>query len=110
MAHLVQFADHCRRHELAFPVDAEGRPFWRPSVRAADWRLAEGTGTVYSTTVVHRAGEEPYDVSLIELDEGVRLMSRVEGLAPGEVRIGMRVRVQWTGDDPPVPVFVRDDA
>ena len=35
-----------------------------------------------------------YDVSLIDLDEGVRMMSRVVGLPPTEVKIGMRVRAK----------------
>ncbi len=35
-----------------------------------------------------------YNVSLIELDEGVRMMSRVDGTPPAEVRIGMRVRAK----------------
>ena len=34
-----------------------------------------------------------YNVSLIDLDEGVRLMSRVT-CAPHDVRIGQRVRVR----------------
>lgn len=60
------------------------------------WVEPKGTGFVYSTTTVRRKPEAggDYDVSLIELDEGVRMMSRVEGLAPVEVKIGMRVRAK----------------
>jgi uncharacterized protein len=60
------------------------------------WTQPKGTGHVYSTTTVRRkpdAGGD-YDVSLIELDEGVRLMSTVIGLPPEEVKIGMRVRLK----------------
>lgn len=55
-----------------------------------------GTGTVYSVTTVRRKPEAGGDlnVSLIDLDEGVRLMSRVEGLAPEAVRIGQRVQAR----------------
>ncbi len=60
-----------------------------------------GRGTVYATTVVHRAGEQPYNVCLVELDEGVRIMSRVEGVAPADVAIGLRVQA-GDGDGPPV--------
>ena len=58
------------------------------------WVNASGLGTVYSTTVVRRRPEAGGDlnVALIELDEGVRMMSRVEDIPPDEVRIGMRVR------------------
>lgn len=60
------------------------------------WVEPKGTGVVYSTTTVRRkpdAGGD-YDVSLIDLDEGVRMMSRVEGIPPTEVKIGMRVRAK----------------
>ncbi len=63
---------------------------------ALDWTDPKGTGTVYSTSVVRRkpdAGGD-YNVALIDLDEGVRMMGRVEGVAPQAVRIGMRVRAR----------------
>ena len=60
------------------------------------WVEPKGTGVVYSTTTVRRKPEVggDYDVSLIDLDEGVRMMSRVEGMAPTDVKIGMRVRAK----------------
>jgi hypothetical protein len=60
------------------------------------WVEPRGTGTVYAVTTVRRKAEAggDYNVSLIELDEGVRLMSRVEGVASGDVRIGQRVRAR----------------
>jgi len=72
------------------------------------WQKPSGLGTVYSTTVVRRkpdAGGD-YNVALIDLAEGVRLMSRVEGIAPADVRIGMTVRAKIvTQDDGPLVVF-----
>jgi uncharacterized OB-fold protein len=60
-----------------------------------DWVEASGLGTVHSVTVVNqRSPAVPYNVALIDLDEGVRLMSRVEGLAAEDVRIGLRVRAR----------------
>jgi uncharacterized OB-fold protein len=55
-----------------------------------------GTGTVYAVTTVRRKAEAggDFNVSLIDLDEGVRLMSRVEGLPSTEVRIGQRVKAR----------------
>ncbi|WP_082498250.1 Zn-ribbon domain-containing OB-fold protein [Pseudorhodoferax sp. Leaf267] len=55
-----------------------------------------GTGTVYSTTTVRRKPEAGGDlnVALIDLDEGVRLMSRVEGVPTSDVRIGQRVKAR----------------
>jgi uncharacterized protein len=59
-----------------------------------------GSGTVYAVTTVRRKVEAggDYNVSLVDLDEGVRLMSRVDNLSPNDVKIGQRVkaRVQVT--------------
>ena len=49
-------------------------------------------GVVHATTVVRSRGEEPYNVCLVDLDDGVRVMGRVEGLAPQDVTIGLRVQ------------------
>ena len=60
------------------------------------WVQPKGTGIVYSNTTVRRkpdAGGD-YNVSLIDLDEGVRMMSRVSGIPPNDVKIGMRVNAK----------------
>lgn len=60
-----------------------------------EWVPASGLGTVYSTTVVRaRPPAASYNVALIDLAEGPRMMSRVEGLAPEAVTIGMAVRAR----------------
>jgi uncharacterized protein len=56
------------------------------------------SGVIYATTVVHRPDEDPYNVCLVDLDEGGRVMGRVEGIAPQDVTIGLRVQAR-TGDD-----------
>jgi uncharacterized protein len=73
-----------------------------------EWRVSKGLGTVYATTVVHQQKGEPYNVALIDIDEGFRMMSRVEAVAPTGVKIGMRVKFRVHhpgGDEPPYPVF-----
>ncbi len=61
-----------------------------------DWVKASGSGTVYSTTVVRRKPEAggDYNVALIDLAEGPRMMSRVVGVEPTAVKIGMKVRAR----------------
>ena len=69
---------------------------------------ASGRGTVYSTSVIRRRPERggDYNIALVDLDEGPRLMSRVEGLAPDKVAIGMKVRARIaTVGDAPLLVF-----
>jgi hypothetical protein len=55
-----------------------------------------GAGTVVAVTRLRRKAEAggDYHVCLVDLDEGVRLMSRVEGLAPEAVTVGLRVRAR----------------
>ncbi|MEM9059076.1 MAG: OB-fold domain-containing protein [Pseudomonadota bacterium] len=59
-----------------------------------EWVEAQGTGTVHSTTVNRRSPEKggTFNVALIDLDEGVRMLSRVVGMAPEDVSIGLKVR------------------
>jgi uncharacterized OB-fold protein len=61
-----------------------------------EWTAPSGRGSVYSTTVVRRkeADGGDYNVALIDLEEGPRLMSRVVTLAPADVRIGMAVKAR----------------
>lgn len=61
------------------------------------WIESAGEGTIYSYTVVHRApsgfdDDVPFAVALVDLDEGIRLMARLQTDAP---RIGMRVEVEF---------------
>jgi hypothetical protein len=77
------------------------------------WIRAAGTGTIYSYTVAHRAfgefaAQAPFTVALVDLDEGVRMMTRIVDARPGEVRIGARVRLEittLTSDGPALPCF-----
>lgn len=60
-----------------------------------EWVEASGMGTVYAVTVVYpRPPAEPYNVVLVDLDEHVRLMSRIDGVEPDAVTIGQRVRAR----------------
>jgi len=77
-----------------------------------EWRVSAGLGTVYATTVTHPRDGAPYNVALIDCDEGFRQMSRVEDIPPEAVKIGMRVKFRVHrpgGDEPAYPVFVPMD-
>jgi len=57
-----------------------------------EWFAPSGRGVVYSTSVVRtKPPAEPYNVALVDLEEGPRLTTRVVGVPPSEVRIGMPV-------------------
>ena len=110
------YLEHLERGELAsqFSPDA-GRAVFFPRVLCPftgsarlEWRVSSGRGSVYATTTVHPTEGAPYNVALIDCEEGFRLMSRVEDIPPQQVRIGMRVRmrVHRPGGEPPYPVFI----
>ena len=73
-----------------------------------EWVSSSGRGTVYSFTVVHQnvmpgfAQEVPYVFAIIELAEGVRLSTNIEGCAPADVHIGMPVVVVFEPISPEV--------
>jgi len=58
-----------------------------------EWREASGIAHVYSVTTVRpKPPAPPYAVALVDLLEGPRMMTHVAGIAPEDVRIGMKVR------------------
>jgi uncharacterized OB-fold protein len=56
-----------------------------------EWVPASGEAIVYATTVVYPRKKAPYNIAVIELAEGPRLMSRVVDVPPEDVKIGMKV-------------------
>ena len=111
---LAVFREHCAKGELAYQVTKDGKAVYYPRIVAPvtggklDWKVSKGLGTVYATTTVYPRKGDPYDVSLIDLDEGFRMMSRVEKIDPMKVKIGMRVKVRMipaTEKEPVYPVF-----
>lgn len=72
-----------------------------------EWVAPSGRGEVYAVTVVRQRPPQPnYNVVLVDLEEGPRMMSRVDGVPPDSVRIGMRVQASViTEDGQPLVVF-----
>lgn len=59
------------------------------------WIEASGLGMVYSVTLVHpKPPAAPYAVALIDLAEGPRMMSTVEGIPLTDIVIGLRVKAR----------------
>jgi uncharacterized protein len=78
-----------------------------------EWRAASGAGTVYAVSVQHRpahpklADRVPYAVALVDLAEGVRVMSEVVGVPADDVAVGAPVQVTWEplSDGRQLPLF-----
>ena len=81
---LNQFFFHPR---VAFPGTGE---------RDLEWVEASGNGIVHSTTCNRRLPEKggDFNLSLITLEEGPRMMARVEGVEPDKVDIGQKVKAR----------------
>ncbi len=105
----TRFWDATRERRLLLPwcVACE-RPFWYPREvcprclgDAIEWREASGAGEVHAVSVQHRPGPMrdpaagPYAVVLVELTEGVRIMTNIVGCAPDAVTVGMAVGLTW---------------
>ena len=110
-----------RQRQLVLPWCTHcGRPFWyprpvcptclRPDI---EWHEASGRGVVHAVSVMHRPGNPmmadrvPYAVALVDLEEGVRMMSNVEGVDPALVEVGQAVTVTWEplSDGRHLPLF-----
>lgn len=76
-----------------------------PHCRSLDWHAVPvaGTGTVFSFVVVHHpqvpAFDYPLPIAVVALDEGVRMVGQLVGVAPADVRIGMPVAAELTAVD-----------
>jgi uncharacterized OB-fold protein len=105
----VPYWEAARRHRLELPRCHACRKFWFPPSKSCPHCLSaefsfqpvSGRGKVYSFVTFHRvyhpafAGEVPYGVALVELEEGPRLLSNIVGIAPEAVACEMPVKVVY---------------
>jgi uncharacterized OB-fold protein len=101
------FWESCRNHAMALEQCVECKRFRYPPRplcphchgSEAEWKTISGNGTVYVALTMCRSygpaweADVPYNISMIELDEGVRVWSNVIGYPPEQIRIGDRVTV-----------------
>jgi uncharacterized OB-fold protein len=92
----------CNR--LSFPPRPLCRGCWSQDVA---WRELAGSGTLYSFTRVHvvpRAfiSDALYDIDIVDLDEGVRLMCRLVGVPSSFAADGRMDMVVLAYDDGPL--------
>jgi uncharacterized protein len=113
---MAPFFDAARRHELVIQrctgcgtLRFPARPICSRCLgREASWVPVSGCGSVFSYTVMHQAShpgfaaEVPYAVVVIELDEGVRLLSNLVDCPLPDVRIGLPVEVVFDDVTPEV--------
>lgn len=103
------FWSYCSQRELRFQR-CDGCGVWRflPRYMCAqcgspefNWAEASGRGALYTWTVVHQAmhpafaGDVPYVAAVVELEEGVRLATRLVGCKPDDLHLGKQVRLAF---------------
>lgn len=75
---------------------------------ALDWVDSPGRGVVHTFTIAHRAphpgfaNQLPFVIGIIQLEEGVRMMTNIVGCDPNSVRIDMPVKVTFEEVSPDV--------
>lgn len=99
------FWEGINKHELVFQRCKQCGTWLHPPRPACpscrsferEWTRSSGKGTVYSWVTYlespHPAFKAPFSVVLVELEEGVRLISNMVDVAPEEISIGMPVEV-----------------
>lgn len=117
-----EFYGWLRNHELRFQRCADcGRYRHVPrdlcpvcGSDAAEWARSTGKGTVFTWTTTYRAlhpafAEVPFTQVVVELAEGPRVISSVEGVGEDELHVGMPVEVVFDDvhDDLTLPRFRR---
>jgi uncharacterized OB-fold protein len=78
-----------------------------------EWDVSEGSGRVFSYTIVHHSVHPatnecvPYNVAVVQLDDcgGVLVTSNIVGCPNDEVRVGMPVRLVWEQGDPSLSLY-----
>lgn len=84
-----------------------------PHCRSLEFQAAplSGRGTLYSYAVLHHPRNPAFDypvlAALVDLDEGIRVVSNLVDVEPADVEIGMRLEATFApaADDRWVPVF-----
>jgi uncharacterized OB-fold protein len=107
------FWDGCRHHELRLQrctacgaVRHHPRPMCpQCNCFEYEWMRASGHGTLYTFTIVHGPtlpvfqAQAPYNVAVIQFDEGPFIVSNVVGCSREHLHIGMRVEVVFEDID-----------
>ncbi len=91
---LLQYCTECQRHQFyprlyCMQCDSD----------ALRWVEASGHGVIYSYAIIHQnkspefANDTPYNVAIVQLQEGPRMLSNIVDIGPGELGVDLPVTV-----------------
>jgi len=102
------FYQHCDRGELMFVECMScGSKFAVPKgvcgrcgSKNVKWRRSRGVGRLITYTVIHVPppqfkDQAPYVVGIVELREGFKLLSLIREVNPGDIHVGMELKVKF---------------
>lgn len=119
----AEFYQFCKNHELRFQR-CDDCLTWRHIPRDMcakcgslkwQWAQSSGKGTLFSWTTATQpmmsqfAESVPYSPAIVELEEGVRMVTWLVGVKPEELQLGMPLQVAFDDVTPEVtlPKFKR---
>ena len=103
------FWEACANHELVLQTCASCKAVRHPPRPVCPsclsweytWEPASGRARVWSWVVAHPpvlpafADRAPYNVAVVELDEGVRMLTNLQGVTNDEIHEGMQLELAW---------------
>jgi len=120
--HALPFWEATKEKKLVIQYSPETKRYYHypreavvisPTTLEVQWRQASGKAEVYSFSVMRKPGNPsmaakvPYVVAIVQLEEGVRMMTNIVNCPIENVKIGMKVRLTWEElkDGMHLPVF-----
>jgi uncharacterized OB-fold protein len=91
---LLQYCDQCRQHQFyprLYCMHCDST--------VVRWVPASGRGVIYSYTIIHQnkspefVRDTPYNVAIVQLEEGPRMMCNIVETHPDELRVDLPVMV-----------------
>lgn len=105
---MLQYCDACQRHQFYPRLYC-----MHCGSKEVRWVEASGRGAIYSYTIIHQnkspdfVNDTPYNVAIIQLDEGPRMMSNIIDIDPADLRVDLPVTVVFdaVSDTISLPLF-----
>ena len=114
------FWDACKRHELSLQkclncgcLRHPSPICWNCLSMDSEWVTVSGRGKLYTWTIIHQRyhpgfiEEIPYNVAIVELYEGPRLLTNIVDCSNDDLSVGMELEVTFDDvtDDITLPRF-----
>lgn len=90
----LQYCEQCHQHQFYPRLYC-----MHCGAEQISWVTASGRGVIYSYTIIHQnkspefVQETPYNVAVVQLEEGPRMMSNIVGISSEELRVDLPVKI-----------------